>query len=189
MGTFNIFDICTPRFAEEPHDRVLRWLCEPNLEHGVPDFAARIVRSLWGIDFDESVSGVFADYEGLPKPVDSKRRYPDAAIEFEVSLFIIENKVGQKTLDKGVEERQLEVQHEMGVKKYGKDRLYHALMCPDYMDVTGAMLPSPRFRVFRYSLFSKLIRESIGPSATADAAVLLDHYSKHIAEFVKRWSR
>jgi hypothetical protein len=44
---FNLFEILNVKPVEDPHDRMLAWLCDPAGGHGLLDIAPAIVTRLW----------------------------------------------------------------------------------------------------------------------------------------------
>lgn len=167
---FNVFDLVALPRKEEPHDRVLEWLCDPTATHGVADFAARIVRLLWPHPFEEQVLRKKRQFK---LDADS---YPDLVVEFTSSLLVIENKVNASALRSG----QLEKQNELAGKKQNGKGLYHVLLCPDRLSTIGIALNEPSFAVLRYSQYAELVREILPSSKDEDAKIMLAHYAQHV---------
>src|SRR5256885_4159950 len=96
----NIFFILPIERHEHPNDLVLEWLLNPQEGHGVPDFAASIIRHLWEIEFNEPVKEVKRQCSLGVKCI------PDITVRFERALLVIENKVSAGALTQGQLERQ-----------------------------------------------------------------------------------
>jgi hypothetical protein len=45
MQPINIFRILNVKREEDPHDRMLEWLCDPKAGHGIQDFPAAIIHT------------------------------------------------------------------------------------------------------------------------------------------------
>lgn len=168
----NVFDVLGLRRCEDPHDRMLAWLCDPEAGHGLSRFASQIVESLWGTRLDESVRDVKRQYQLAP---DS---WPDVVVICEQSLVVIENKVNASALKVG----QLERQHELALAQQDGKPLYHVLLCPDSFNVSGYGPDSPSFKVLPYSRLARVAREAICGMQCVDASVVIEQYAAYVLE-------
>src|SRR5688572_517278 len=136
----NVFYILPLKREERHNDFMVEWLCKPNEGHGIPSFAASIVRSLWDLDFGESIAEVKRQCALSPQCV------PDLFIQFQESLLLIENKVNAGAMRPG----QIELQHRLAQGRQSGRPLYHVLLCPDRLPVDGFVIESGSFKVMRY---------------------------------------
>src|SRR5437660_6537788 len=142
----NIFEILNVTRSEDPHDRVVAWLCDANGGHGIRDLARAIVLKLWGYDCAEVIRKVHRQFKLRDDC------WPDVAVEFETALLVIENKVNASALREG----QLELQNELARQRQGEYPLFHCLLCPDRMADIAIAPKSDVFRVLRYSMLADL---------------------------------
>lgn len=150
---------------------MLEWLLDPRAEHGIGDLAARIVQTLWQRQIAEPVKSVKRQYQ-------LGSCYPDLGIQFEASLLLIENKVNAGALRPG----QLNEQHERALSQQAGRPLYHVLLCPDRLPVTGLVLDSPAFAVLTYGRLAALLRGLATPTLNAEAGVIIRQYAEFIGK-------
>lgn len=161
---FNIFSVLNIKPVEDPHDRILAWLCNPAGGHGISDLARAIIKRLWDCDSSETVRAVRRPF-GL-----SNVSWPDVGVEFESTLLLIENKINASALRAG----QIELQHELGRLRQGSKPFFHCVLCPDYL--TAAIpKPSPNFRTFPYSVLADVLDSRLA-SCTLDARTVVEQY-------------
>ena len=166
----NIFEILNTKRHEDPHDRMLAWMCDPTKGHGLNEFASALVNAVWGTTVDESVQGTTRQYKL------SDNCWPDVVVEFEKSLLVVENKVSATALREG----QLELQHELATERQAGAPLYHCLLCPDRVTAEDFGPKNKAFGVLRYSTLAELI-ESRLDQAEDDARPILSQYAAFIS--------
>ena len=170
MKSTNIFEVLALSRAEDPHDRMLAWLCDPSEGHGLINFAATLIHSLWDHPFDESVILVKRQYQLGP---DS---WPDVVVKFESSLLVVENKVNASALREG----QLERQNTLAREKQAGKPLFHVLLCPDRFRVDDFGPEGSDFRTLTYSHLARLVREASENANNASTSGMLRDYASYI---------
>lgn len=173
----NIFEILDLGRKEREHDCMLEWLCRPEAEHGIADFASAIVEALGREPVQEPVRQVKREFKL------SDKSWADLGVEFESALLVVENKVNKSALRAG----QLELQHELAGERQRRTGapLYHCLLCPDGFDVEGFELRSKDFAVLRYGRLAELI-ESRLERTPEEARVILSQYVSYVRDNVAR---
>lgn len=166
----NVFEILAIR-GEAPNDAMVAWLCDPRRGHGIADFAASIVRELWGIELQESILGVQRQCSL------ARDCRPDITVRFAQSLLVIENKVNVSALRPD----QIQAQHQLGTSQQQGRPFYHVLLCPDRFQVEAFCVASPNFRVLRYGQLAQLLADADTTNAPDDARLMARQY----AEFVR----
>ena len=166
----NIFHILALSRSEDPHDRLFAWLCDPDGGHGITDFAAHAINTLWMEQVDEAVIKVQRQYQ---LAADS---WPDVVVEFSKSLLVVENKVNASALREG----QLERQHELALAKQGDKPLYHILLCPDRFLTNNYGPDSRAFRVLTYGRLAALLRELSKTVSDLRSQPILEQYADYI---------
>ncbi len=170
---FNLFDVLALPRQEDPHDRVLAWLLQPDGGHGVEGFAATLVSELWSVPCSEVVRLVKRQYQL------SGESYPDIGVEFAASLLIVENKVNAGALREG----QLALQNKLAKEKQAGRPLYHVLLHPDRLNVEGIGVADSSFRTLTYSRLAALVDDAATKAVNDDAKVLLRHYAQYISRY------
>ena len=166
----NLFHILDISRREDPHDRILAWLVDPNASHGITNFAANLVEALWGRRCDEPVHRVTRQYK---LAADS---WPDVVVEFEESLLVVENKVNASAFREG----QLERQHELGLEQQGESPLFHVLLCPDRLSTGNYSEMSDSFRVLPYSKLADLVRAVVENITEEHARSNMAQYAEYV---------
>lgn len=164
----NLFYVLPIKRVERPNDAVIAWLCDPKEGHGVPDFAASIVRSLWGGTFSEVVAKVRPECSVPPY------RF-DIVVDFATSGLYIENKVNHGALQPG----QIENQHRLAAERQNGRPLYHVLLCADHLRAEAFGVESEAFRLLRYSQLAKLLEEAGAKATHPDAAMIVRQYAEY----------
>jgi len=165
MAAINVFEILNIPRAEDPHDRMVAWLCNPDAGHGISDLPRAIISELWKRDCAEKIRLVHRPF----KLRDDS--WPDVAVEFDRALLVIENKVNPSALREG----QLELQHDLARARQKEAPLFHCVLCPDRMADGGIQLDSHAFRVLRYSSLMDLI-EVRKEQLVSDAKPIVEQY-------------
>ena len=129
-SNFNVFEVLNIKSAEDPHDRMVAWLCDPAGGHGIPDVAYAIIERLWGEECNEAVREVVRQFKL------AEESWPDVGVVFTSALLLIENKVQASALREG----QLELQHSLGRQRQGGKRFFHCVLCPDFLQTPSRLL-------------------------------------------------
>jgi hypothetical protein len=164
----NVFEILKlPRY-ECWNDRILAWLCDPRGGHEVPDFAATIIRHLWGGEFHQAVTLVES------QPTLGPECRSDLAVHFDGSLLVIENKVAQSALRGGQVRQQFDL-----AKAKGKP-FFYVLLYPDRVGIASHQIQAPEFKGLSYSALAMVLDQAAGSSTDRSAQMIIQQFSEYV---------